>query len=103
MKTIFLSALVLAGACFSPAVAVADEVGDRNQAIALCRVEIASQAGVDADAVRLDRVRVRGASVRVDLDVWREGRLQNVRCDVSRGDTLSIASITPALQTASVQ
>jgi hypothetical protein len=34
--------------------------------------------------------------------VWRDGRLQNVRCEVTRNaGELVIASITPALQTAS--
>jgi len=103
MRTSLLSALVLAGALFTPSLASADEVADRNQAIQLCRGEVASQAGVEVSSVRLDQVRVRGASVRVDLDLWRDGRLQNVRCDVSRGETLTIAEITPTVQTAAAQ
>jgi len=54
--------------------------------------------------VRLDQVRVRGTTIRVDLDVWRGGDLNNVRCTVARGGgALTIASITPALQTASAE
>jgi hypothetical protein len=84
-----------------PGLAWADDASDRSEAIQLCRAEVTAQAGADADAVRLDQVRVRPRLVRVDLDLWRDGQLQNVRCDVSRrGSELSIASITPALQTA---
>ena len=85
-----------------PGVAQADDVSDRSQAISLCRAELTAQAGEGA-TVRLDQVRVRPRAVRVDFDLWRDGRLQNVRCDVSRGhEQLQIASITPALQTASL-
>ncbi|MEJ0060893.1 MAG: hypothetical protein WDM79_15485 [Terricaulis sp.] len=73
---------------------------DRGQAIQLCRAEVSVRTGVAADDVRLDQVRVRPRQVRVDLDVWANGQLQNIRCDVQRGDTLEIAEITPALQTA---
>jgi hypothetical protein len=39
----------------------------------------------------------------VEFDVWRDGRLQNVRCEVDRtGAELTIAAITPVLQTASI-
>lgn len=102
MKNFLCSSIVLAGALFIPGPASADDVSDRTEAIRLCRGEVAAQAGTDADAVRLDQVRVRPRAVRVDFDVWRDGRLQNVRCEVarSRGE-LSIASITPSLQTAS--
>lgn len=103
MRNSLPAVLVLASALIVPSLASADEVADRTQAIRLCRAEVASQAGVEAGAVRLDQVRVRGSSVRVDLDLWREGRLQNIRCDVTRGDTPTIASITPAVQTASAQ
>jgi|CXWL01.1.fsa_nt_gi hypothetical protein len=84
-----------------PGPALADPVADRNGAIALCRTEIAARAGVDAGTIRLDQARLRGRLVRVDLDVWSNGRLQNIRCDVARGGpALTIASITPAVQTA---
>jgi len=102
MKIFLLSAMCLAALVALPGVASADAVADRTEAIRLCRAEVAAQAG-DAATVRLDQVRVRGAAVRVDLDVWRDGQLQNVRCDVSRrGEELSIAAITPALRTAAL-
>ena len=103
MKNFLMSAMALAAVLVVPSVAHADDVGDRSQAIALCRTEVQAQAG-DAATVRLDQVRVRPSRVRVDLDVFRDGQLQNVRCDVDRqrGDGLVIASITPALQTASL-
>jgi hypothetical protein len=96
-----MSAMALAAVLVMPGVASADDVSDRSQAIALCRAEVTSQAGADA-TVRLDQVRVRPRAVRVDFDLWRNNRLQNVRCEVTRGHELVIASITPALQTASL-
>jgi len=102
MKNFLLSAMAIAAVLVMPGVSHADDVSDRTQAIRLCRAEVASQAGVETAQVRLDQVRVRGTSVRVDLDLWRNGDLQNIRCDVSRGDQLQIASITPAIQTASL-
>lgn len=103
MKNFVMSAAALA-AFMIPGVAAADDVADRTEAIRLCRAEVVSQTGLDAGSVRLDQVRVRGTSIRVDLDVWRDGSLNNVRCDVARnrGD-LTIAQITPAQQTASAQ
>lgn len=84
-----------------PSPAFADPVADRSGAIALCRNEVASRAGVEASSIRLDQARLRGRLVRVDLDLWRDGQLQNIRCDVARGGpALTIASITPAVQTA---
>ena len=58
---------------------------------------------IGADQVRFDKVRTRLASVRVDFDVWRDGQLTNVRCEVARnaGD-LTIASISPNLSGATV-
>lgn len=100
MKNAFFASLLAAAVLF-PSAASASAVEDRNAAIGLCRAEVAQQAGLTADQVRLDNVRVSGRSVRVDLDVWQNGALQNVRCEVSRGQELTIASITPALQTAS--
>jgi hypothetical protein len=97
MKNFIASAVVFA-ALFSPSLAFADQnTSDRSAAIQLCRAEVTAQAGLDADSVRLDNVHLRASVVRVDFDVWRDGQLQNVRCEVSRGDTLQIASITPAL------
>jgi hypothetical protein len=103
MKNILVSAVVFA-ALFSPSLAFADQnTQDRSRAIQLCQAEVAAQAGLDADAVRLDNVRLRASVVRVDFDVWREGQLQNVRCEVTRGDQLQIASITPALGAAAAR
>jgi len=96
-----MSAMALTAVLVIPGVASADDVADRSQAIALCRAEVTAQAGSDA-TVRLDQVRVRPRAVRVDFDLWRGNRLQNVRCEVARGDELQIASITPALQTAAL-
>lgn len=97
MRELMISALAL-GAFLVPGVAAADDVADRTQAIQLCRAEIAAQTGLDPSAVRLDQVRVRPRLVRADFDVWRNGQLTNVRCDVERGGAeLTIASVTPAL------
>lgn len=102
MKNFVISTMALAAVVVIPGVANADDVADRNQAIALCRAEITAQAGESA-TVRFDQVRVRPRAVRVEFDVWRDGRLQNVRCQVERaGAELTVASITPALQTASI-
>lgn len=102
MKNFALSAMALAAVLLIPNVASANDVTDRSEAISLCRAEVQAQAGADA-SVRLDQVRVRPRAVRVELDVWRGGRLQNVRCEVARGDEqLTIASISPAVQTASL-
>jgi hypothetical protein len=100
MKTIVISALALM-ALSAPAFAETSETADRTAAIGLCRAEVAAQTGLAPETIRLDQARVRGGNVRVDLDVWRDGRLQNVRCDVSRAER-RIASITPTLQTASI-
>ncbi|MBC7768053.1 MAG: hypothetical protein H7124_04650 [Phycisphaerales bacterium] len=100
MKNFLFSAMALAAFAI-PGVAAADDASDRTEAIRLCRAEVATQTSGD---VRLDQVRVRGTSIRVELDVWRDGNLQNVRCDVARNrGELTIASITPTLQTASAQ
>jgi hypothetical protein len=98
-----MSAMALTAVLVIPNVASADDISDRHQAIALCRAEVTAQAGDDA-TVRFDQVRVRPRAVRVEFDVWRNNHLQNVRCDVTRarGQELQIASITPALQTASI-
>jgi hypothetical protein len=101
MKNFLMSAMALTAVLVIPGVASADDVADRTQAIALCRAEVAAQAGSDA-TVRFDQVRVRPRAVRVEFDVWRDGRLANVRCEVERGPELVIASITPALQTAAI-
>lgn len=102
MKNI-LSAAAFAALVALPGLASADTVADRTAAIQLCRAEVAAQTGADASEVRLDQVRVRPRAVRVDFDLWRDGQLQNIRCDVQRGAELTIASISPALQTASAR
>lgn len=95
-----ISALAL-GALLIPSQAAANEIADRTAAIQLCRAEISAQSGLDADSVRFDKVRVRLSNVRADFDVWRDGRLTNVRCDVARnGGALTIASITPDVSAA---
>jgi hypothetical protein len=102
MKNFLFSSFALAAVLFVPGVASADDVSDRTEAIRLCRAEVAAQAGAETGSVRLDQVRVRPRAVRVDLDLWTAGHLQNVRCEVSRNQgELTIASITPTLQTAS--
>jgi hypothetical protein len=100
MKNFIMSAMALAAVLVVPNVASADDLAaERSQAIALCRAEVQAQAGAEA-TVRLDQVRVRARTFRVDLDLWRGSNLQNVRCDVERGQELTIASITPTVQTA---
>lgn len=102
MRNFLMSAMALTAVLVMPGVASADDIADRTQAISICRAEVQAQAGTDA-TVRLDQVRVRPRAVRVDLDLWRGNQLQNVRCDVTRGhDELTIASITPTVQTASL-
>ena len=102
MKNFVMSAMALAAVLVIPNVASANDLAaERNEAIALCRAEIQAKAGADA-TVRLDQVRVRPRVVRVDLDLWRGSALQNVRCEVARGEQLTIASISPTLQTASL-
>lgn len=95
-NTLFAAALAVL--MVTPGLAAASESSDRAEAVRLCRAEVAAQAGLDEGQVRFDRAHVGARSVRIDLDVWRDGRLQNVRCDVARGETLTIASIDPALQ-----
>lgn len=103
MKTTLITALALASFLSVASPAFADDASDRSQAIQICRTEVANQAGSGAE-VRLDQARVRLRLVRVDLDVWRNGQLQNVRCDVNRtaDGQVTIASITPSFQTASL-
>jgi hypothetical protein len=99
MRQALFSFAAVVAALAVPGIARADEAGDRSAAIRLCRAEVSTQAGLEADNVRFDQVRVRPRLVRVDLDVWRNGQLQNVRCDVTRRNgEVEIASITPALQ-----
>ena len=104
MKNFLMSAMALTAVIVMPGAAFADDVADRREAIRLCRAEVSAQAGVDARELRLDQVRTRGRSVRVDLDLWRNGRLQNIRCDVDRTEEqLTVAAVSPTLQTAAAQ
>lgn len=102
MREFMISALALGAFLLVPGVAAADDAADRTAAIQLCRGEIASQAGLNADQVRFDHVRVRPRIVRTHFDVWRDGQLTNVVCDVTRARAgeLTVAAITPALLTA---
>jgi hypothetical protein len=102
MRTSIFSALALA-AFLAPSLAAAESTSDRGAAIQLCRTQVAAQAGVSPEQIRLDQARETLRRVRVDLDVWRGGQLQNVRCDVVRGAELTVASITPPVQVASAQ
>jgi hypothetical protein len=103
MKNLFVYAVVAAAFFAAPTSAFAgDNVADRSAAIQLCRAEVVAQTGAEAGQVRLDQVNLRPRLVRVDFDYWRDGDLQNIRCEVTRGEQLTIASITPALQTVAV-
>jgi hypothetical protein len=103
MKNLFAYAVLAAAVLSSPTAAFAgDNVTDRSAAIQLCRAEVVAQTGAEAGQVRLDQVNLRPRLVRVDFDLWRNGDLQNIRCEVTRGDQLTIASITPTLQTVAV-
>ncbi len=105
MKKFLMSAMALTAVLIVPNAAVAADsaAADRAAAIRTCRAEVAAQAGVTAEDVRLDQARVRGTTVRVDLDVWRGSQLQNVRCDATRGEEPTIIAISPTIQTASAQ
>ena len=74
-----------------------------SDAIALCRTTVAQQAGVDLEHARFDQVRERSRLYSVAINLWSNGALTHVRCDVPKGETATVASITPALQTASAQ
>lgn len=97
MKAFVLAALAFAPALVVPNSSKADDAADRAEAISICRAEVQAQVGPDTK-VRFDQVRSGANVVRVDFDVWRDGALQNVRCDVQRGPELVIASITPPLR-----
>lgn len=70
-----------------------DDAVDRSAALRLCRTEAAARANVSESEVRLDMIQTRARLVRVDLDVWKNGDLVNVRCDVSRDGELTIAAM----------
>jgi hypothetical protein len=99
----FLFSGVVALMALSAMPAGAQPSNNLSQAIALCRNTVAQQSGADLDHVRFDQAHQRAHAVLVDINLWSSGHLTNVRCEVARGDTLTIASITPALQTATAQ
>ncbi len=94
-KSIFT--LALAASVLAPGFALARDNGERNEAIRLCVEEVVSRTGLNAEQVRFDELRVGRNTIRVDVDVWRGNQLQNVRCDVARGEALTIAALVPAL------
>ena len=103
MRNLFIAGLAVASALvFAPPVSAASSA-DINQAISLCRTTVAQQAGVDVNHARFQQVRERAGSVLVGIQLWRSGHLTNVTCEVAPGDTPSVASITPALTTATAQ
>jgi hypothetical protein len=102
MRTTFLAALALTAIVAVPGLARASQ-SDANTAVALCRAEVSSQAGVSGDALRLTQVRAGLRAVRVQFDLWRNGQQQGVDCNVERQNgALQIASITPPLATTTV-
>lgn len=104
MRNLLISAtLAVASLIMLPAPAAADDVARQNEAIALCRAEVAELTGVERAQVRLDQVRVRPSHVRVDLDLWRAGHLTNIRCDVEQDGERRLATISPALTTATAE
>ena len=105
MRNLLVSSFALAAVLsFAPQVSAETRGNDLSSAIALCRTTVAEQAGADLDHVRFDQIRQRPRAVLVDVDLWSaDGRLTNVRCEVTRGETLAIASITPALNAATAQ
>ena len=96
MRNAFTAALfaaALAAPLAFSAPAGASEAAEITAAVAMCRTEAAARAGVTEDNVRLDGVSSRRQRVRVDLDVWQDGQLTNVRCDVAREAALTITAI----------
>lgn len=92
MRTAAAAFALFLGASFP---AFADGVGD--QAASMCRSEVIRQAHVDASDVSVESVRVSSNAVRVSLNVRINRRLQQVRCDVARGDTLTVRGLSPSL------
>lgn len=101
MRITILSFLALA-AVAAPGIASADATSERAAAVQLCRAQVADQAAVSVDNVRLTGVRDSLRSLRIDVELWRNGARQNVRCEVDRsGDQPTLVSINPPIQTAS--
>lgn len=100
MRVLFVSGLALISILGAAQPAAADVASDRAAAIQVCRDEVGRQTGVEPASIRLDQIRTRGRGFRVDLDLWRDGQLTNVRCDTAGGESQTVAEITPALATA---
>jgi hypothetical protein len=100
MRTTLISLVLLASAV-APGVAAADATSERAAAVQLCRNQVADQAGVSVDNVRLTGLQETLRQVRVSVGLWRDGSRQTVRCDVSRGENQSVVAINPPIQTAS--
>ena len=97
MKSSMFAMAAVFAVVAAPLAAEAAGAADIGDAIRLCRAEVAAQAG-EAATVRLDQASVRARAVRVDLDIWRNGQLENVRCVVDgEPGALRLASLTPAL------
>jgi len=98
MRTTFLAALALSAALAAPGLARADQVGDQGAAVQLCRSQITSQAGVTDDQLRLTQATTRLSGIRVHFDLWRNGQVQGVDCQVLRHDgAFQVAAINPPL------
>jgi hypothetical protein len=94
MKSLILPGLAaLAFSGLSSIAWAGDDGADRSAAFRLCRSEAAARANVAESEVRLDMIQTRARLVRVDLDVWKNGDLVNVRCDVSRDGELHITAL----------
>ncbi len=94
MKSLILPGLAaLAVFAAVPNAWAGDDGADRSAALRLCRAEVAARANVPAEEVRLDAIQTRARLVRIDLDVWKNGDLVNVRCDVARGAELQITAL----------
>jgi hypothetical protein len=100
MRTTIVSLVLLASA-ITPGVAAAGSGSDQAAAVQLCRSQVAEQAGVDIDNVRLTGVRESLRRLRVSVSLWRDGAQQTVRCEIDRGEQPTLVSIDPPVQTAS--
>lgn len=104
MRNLILASAAALGVLASAGAVSAQPANAVGQAVALCRNTVAQQAGVSVDRVRLDQARERSRVVLVDVDLWSaNNQLTNVRCEVAKGDTLTIANITPEITTATAQ
>ena len=101
MRKVFMSSVIVAALLgLASPVSAQPARSDASAAINLCRTTVAQQTGAALDHVRFDEVHQRAHAVLVDLNLWADGKLTNVRCEVARGDTLTVASISPELHSA---